>query len=307
MKILTVTNWSDLFQLKLQAESLSKHWAGNRRWTIVIEDRDSELALANLAWCRQNIQIDGWNIDFIIPDSSNYLHNGWERQQMFKLYYAATAEEDWTLILDAKNFLVKRTDESFFLRDNNSVVYLPRFVDNEFYHRTTEPAKQLLGITDDFPPSASITPWVFNKKEVFELIKLLGIDQEHWPVGKATEFTLYWHWVYRKFNWIPIQFVTGLWDGNYSCDKLNFNVPDEQGVSTNENIRFWTHHRYVTHPDLRMFTQRILSNAGLSKIVVEQWDKEFKTLLSKTKAINHQEFLKNRAGEDPGFDREWYK
>jgi hypothetical protein len=56
-----------------------------------------------------------------------------------------------------------------------------------------------------------------------------------------------------------------------------------------------------------MFTQRILSNTGLSKIVVEQWDKEFKTLLSKTKAINHQEFLKTNAGEDPGFDREWYK
>ena len=77
MKLLTVTHWSDLFQLQLQAESLRKFWQGRRRWTIVIEDAHPEIAAANLAWCEQNIHIDDWHIDFVVPHSPNCYRCGW--------------------------------------------------------------------------------------------------------------------------------------------------------------------------------------------------------------------------------------
>lgn len=307
MKILTVTHWSDLFQLRLQAESLRKFWQGRKRWTIIIEDAQPEIAATNLAWCQQHIHIDGWEIDFVIPHSPNCVRNGWERQQMFKLYYSATADDDWVLILDTKNFLAKATDESFFLRDNNAIPYLPKFTNNDFFDITTDHAKRLLGITADIPPSASMTPWVFNKKETADMIKLLGIDLVNWPVEKATEFTLYWHWTYSKFNWFPLQFVTGFWNANYSTDD-NLNIkPLSDGVETDPKIVFWTHHRYVTHPALRQATIDILHKAGLSKDVLLKWNSDFDKLLSNAPALRHQEYLKNNAGDNPGFDIGWYQ
>lgn len=309
LKILTVIHWSDLFQLRLQAESLAKNWLGNKRWTIVIEDPHPDIAAANLEWCKQNIQMPNWNVDFVIPHSPNCLHNGWQRQQMFKMYYSATAEEDWVLVLDTKNFLIRPTGPGFFLRENNTLPYLPRFSDDDFFRLVTAHSKQVLGVTEDIPPAASMTPWIFNRQETHSLIQKLGINLEHWPVERATEFALYWHWTYHKFNWIPIQYVTGFWDASYSDSSPDDAMVQQivAGAATESDQLFWTHHRYVTHPALRRVTKDVLKNAGLSATVIEQWNREFETLLSNTPARRHQEFIKNRQGDDPGFDKNWYK
>ena len=308
MKLLTVTHWSDLFQLQLQAESLRKFWQGRRRWTIVIEDAHPEIAAAHLAWCEQNIHIDDWHIDLVVPHSPNCYRCGWERQQMFKLCYSATADDDWVLVIDTKNYLVKPTNESFFLRESNSIPYLPKFTNNDFFDITTDHAKRMLGVTEDIPPSASMTPWVFNRAATAEMVKLLGIDLVNWPVEKATEFTLYWHWTYSKVNWFPLQFVTGFWNTTYSADDLNVTIKQlSDGVETDPKIVFWTHHRYVTNPVLRQTTVDILYEAGLSLDILNKWNADFDKLLSNAPALRHQEFLKNKQGEDPGFNVEWYQ
>jgi hypothetical protein len=51
----------------------------------------------------------------------------------------------------------------------------------------------------------------------------------------------------------------------------------------------------------------VLKDAGLSSEIIDQWNIEFKKFLSKTFARRHQEFLKNRQGIYPGFNKQWYK
>jgi hypothetical protein len=309
IKILTVVHWADLFQLKLQAESLSKLWNGNKRWTIVIEDPLPSIQAASLEWCKEHIHIDNWVIDFVIPDNPEIIkHNGWLRQQMCKMIYAAMAEEEWVLILDAKNFLIKPTDESFFLRDN-SIVYLPRLDNDDFFKSSNTAAKKMLGSTAEIPSAASMTPWIFNKQEILNLVNLLGISIDYWPDNTATEFTLYWNWAYHKFDWEPLQFVTGFWQTEYT-NSMYGDTPSilaiKEGTLSDE-LRFWTHHRYVTNAKARTVTMTVLKDAGLSSEIIDQWNIEFKKFLSKTFARRHQEFLKNRQGIYPGFNKQWYK
>ena len=308
MKILTIVHWADLFQLSLQAESLSKFWLGNKRWTVVIEDPILDVQQRSLAWCKKNIHIEGWDIDFVIPNTSEVRYNGWIRQQQFKLYYSAHAIEDWVLILDAKNFLIKPTDKSFFIRDD-TVIYLPAFNTEEFFRKTTEDAAKLLNMHDPIPKAASMTPWVFNKQEVLSLNTKLGIDINCWPSPtNATEFTLYWTWAYSKFNWTPVQFVTGFWQEKYSNTITT--VPSmfdiKEGARTIDDIRFWTHHRYTLDPLARQVTTEFLEEMGLSTEVLTRWNTEFGKNSNSNKTRTHQEFLKNRKETDPGFDPRWY-
>ena len=308
MKILTVVHWADLFQLALQAESLSKFWLGDKRWTIVIEDSLLLVQQHSLEWCKKNIHIEGWNIDFIIPNTPEIRFNGWIRQQQFKLYYSAHAIEDWVLVLDAKNFMIRPTDKSFFIR-NDTVIYLPAFNTKEFFKRTTEGAAELLNMYDPIPEAASMTPWVFNKTEVLNLITKLGIDTNNWPMPTyATEFTLYWLWSYSKFNWTPIQFVTGFWQGEYS-NTIN-TIPSifdiKEGARNSDDLRFWTHHRYTLDHVARQLTMELLEEMGLSKDVINQWNFRFEKNLNNINTRIHQEFLKNKQGADPGFNSQWY-
>ena len=309
MKILTVVHYADLFQLALQAESLSKFWLGNKRWTIVIEDSLLFIQQRSLDWCKKNIHIEGWHIDFIIPDTPEIKFNGWIRQQQFKLYYSAHAIEDWVLVLDAKNFLIRPTDESFFFR-NGSVLYIPSFSNKDFFNTAMDGAKKLLKINNcEVPGISSITPWVFNKAEVLNLITKLGIDINHWPMpSDATEFTLYWLWSYQKFSWTPLQFVTGFWQGEYSnttpTSPSIFDV--KEGARTTYDLRFWTHHRYSTNPVALRLTVELLEEMGLSTRVVNQWKLRFEENLDNDNVRIHQEFLKNRHASDPGFDPQWY-
>lgn len=308
MKILTVVNWLDLFQLVLQAETLSKFWTGKKRWTIVIEDPITDIQKISLAWCKQNIDIPGWDIDFIVPGVENS-YCGWLRQQQYKLYYTAIAEEDWVLILDAKNFLIKPTDESFFIHDN-TVMYLPAFNTDGFFRSTTEGAATLLNMHDPIPAAASMTPWVFNKEEVSDLIKVTNINLQDWPFPTdATEFTLYWRWVYHKFNWEPKTFVSGFWSDKFSdgMASLPDNLNDmKDHILNDERFHFWTHHRYSTNDMTRQLTISLMQEIGVESSVVLNWNHLFQKMLDNKNAIRHQEFLKNRAGDDPGFNKQWY-
>ena len=308
MKILTVVNWLDLFQLTLQAESLSKFWTGKKRWTIVIEDPMLEIQQLSLEWCKNNINIPGWDIDFIVPNCSN-LYCGWIRQQQHKLYYTSIADEDWVLILDAKNFLIKPTNKSFFIK-GNTLIYLPAFRSDEFFKKTNVGASDLLNMHDAIPDSASMTPWVFNKKEVAELIKVANITLENWPMPTdATEFTLYWRWVYHKFNWEPKTFVSGFWSHEFSTDlsnlPVNLNEMKDSIIKT-EDMCFWTHHRYSMSTKTRQLTMALMQEIGLDSNVVLHWNHLFQKMLDNKNATRHQEFLKNRAGDDPGFNKKWY-
>jgi hypothetical protein len=150
---------------------------------------------------------------------------------------------------------------------------------------------------------------VFNKKEVLNLITKLGIDTNNWPMPTyATEFTLYWLWSYSKFNWTPIKFVTGFWQGEYS-NTIN-TIPSifdiKEGARDSDDLRFWTHHRYTLDHVARQLTMELLEEMGLSKDVINQWNFRFEKNLNNINTRIHQEFLKNKQGADPGFNSQWY-
>ena len=212
MKIITVTHSADLHQLLLQAASLSINWQDPvKKWDIIIEDRDYDIKYDVQKWCKENIVplMEGWKVNIVLPEI-NYDGAGWVRQQLLKLYYGAHSSEEWSLMLDCKNFLIKpASSKSFFIDD--AIKYLPVLEDDSFTRDAHHDARCLMNITETTPEAANMTPWVWNTKEAKALVDELNISLNCWTFGKATEFSLYWQWTHNKFKWIPEQNMSGYW------------------------------------------------------------------------------------------------
>lgn len=273
MKLLTVFCWDDIPQLLLQAETVKRFWKGKKHWTIIVEDAEEELSKAAANQIKDNLT--DWNIEVIIPDS-RLMAAGWRRQQLFKLWYSSISDTEWVLILDCKNLFIRPVSKESFIK-NNTVMSVPVFSQNEFTTQCHLDAKTLLQLTEDIPMSSCLTPCVVNSKETSLLIAHLGLDLHTWVSGQATEFALYQCWTYNKFEYEPIQFVTGFWDEVQG--PLAYDIALE--AINNPQFLVWVHHRYVTKKRYRKLTEKVLCNVGIPQDEIILWDSRCADLLSR--------------------------
>jgi len=275
MKLLTVFCWDDIPQLFLQAETIKKFWKGNKHWTIIVEDaglrKPESIKVAN----QIKNNLSDWNIEVIIPDSK-FKSSGWRRQQLFKLWYSSISDTKWVLVLDCKNFFIRPVSEDMFV-SNNTIMSIPVFIDNEFTIESHTVAKLLLGVTANIPMSSCLTPCIINSAESKSLLAHLDIDLDHWIEGQATEFALYQAWTYDKFEYNPVQFVTGFWD------EVPVELVDGVMLGAIDNLKFlvWVHHRCVVKEHYRTITKQVLHNVGIPQDVTELWDLRSKDLLDR--------------------------
>jgi len=267
MKIITVTHNADLHQLLLQAASLLINWKDPvKKWDIIIEDREYNTKYNVQKWCNDTLiplMVD-WEVTIILPEI-NYDGEGWVRQQLLKLYYGAHSSEEWSLILDCKNFLIKpASSKSFFI--DGAIKHLPVLTADSFTLGSHKTAREILGITTDTPEVANMTPWVWNTTEVKALVDKLNINLDFWPFGEATEFSLYWQWTYNKFKWFPEQNISGYWEDiqkNYK--ELITSVKD------NPSLLFWALPRRQHNFLLVTETLNLLRDSGISETIIEEW------------------------------------
>lgn len=273
MKLLTVFCWDDIPQLLLQAETVKKFWKGKKHWTIIVEDVESDISKEAANQIKNNLS--DWNIEVIIPES-RLTAAGWRRQQLFKLWYSAISDTEWVLILDCKNLFIRPVSKESFI-SNNSIMSVPVFSKNEFTIQCHLDAKDKLGLTEEIPMSSCLTPCVVNSKETKELIQHLGLTLDTWIDGQATEFALYQCWTHNKFEYMPVQFVTGFWD------EVQGPLADDIALEAinNPQFLFWVHHRYVTGKRYRDLTETVLRKVGIPQDEIILWDSRCANLLSR--------------------------
>jgi hypothetical protein len=222
---------------------------------------------------------------------------GWHRQQLFKLVYSAIEEEEeWVMVLDAKNFLIRPIDESFFVR-GNTIRHLPLAVDNEFNRDTHNDSRKLLGITEEVPLGSPMTPWVWKSTDIRQLLDKTGISLKQWVNNKASEYMLYWNMFYSKYQWNPDMFATGFW-GNDCPYEFAQSLVDNAKVDP--TMKFWVHHRFAYDPVLRKMTVEILEHVGIDRRVLDEWETEYSLMFAK----HHKVLMVDRIPLWPHIDKE---
>jgi hypothetical protein len=273
MQLLTVVHFVDIPQLLLQAKTIKKFWKDTKLWTIVIEDEDPTQCLEACEIIKHFMK--DWNINVIVPNS-NLKASGWIRQQLFKLWYTALSSEEWVLILDCKNFLIRPMNQRSLVI-NNKVKHIPVFSLDEFTLFAHNAAKEKLKVVEEIPISSSMTPCVCNSLEAKALVVHLGITLDTWVEGGATEFSLYWIWTYKKFKYKKKQYVSGFWD---EIEDKNLAKSIAHEAVKNNKFLIWVHHRYVYNDELRNLTKYVLSSIGITKHSLLQWDNQYQQVLT---------------------------
>jgi hypothetical protein len=275
MRILTVVFYDDLHQLRMQALTLEKNWKGKKAWTIVIENRDPLVQEEQFQWIQQNVVpvLLNWDLD-IVRGNSGYDGPGWIRQQIFKLYYSSLIQDDWVVVLDAKNFLINPADESTFV-NNDGVFKFVTGVEDQFHKDLVEESKMVLGVTEDVPFPSAMTPWVWNTHDLRSLFQHINFSKDIWPFEKVTEFGLYWVWAYNKHSWVDNRtIISGFWGNESDEERVKY-----QSKIANDNYIFWVHHRYAHRELLRTLTAKVLERAGISREDTTTWNKAYKHLI----------------------------
>jgi len=198
--------------MKFTARSISRH------------DPNNFLGDIHLAWVtsQPSSQYSGEinEIKSIIEESHRfYLHDfsanlggrlGWFAQQLLKLKIAQLLEDDYYIVLDSKNTLIRDVEaDTFFSPCNQALVFAQYKMNemptphNEWYGASSEALhvdaySEAAG--DDLWP-ASVTPMTIHRQTVLDMLKSLGEDTSPWNIcggplcdlfqNGATEFTMY--------------------------------------------------------------------------------------------------------------------
>lgn len=275
MRILTVIFYDDLHQLRMQALTLEKNWKGKKAWTIVIENKDPEVQQVHFDWIQENVVpvMPDWDLDIVRGDSA-YDGPGWIRQQIFKLYYSSLIQDDWVLVLDAKNFLINHADESTFIKSDGIFKFVTG-VQDQFHKDLVEESKLIVGVTEEIPYPSAMTPWVWNTHDLRSLFQHINFSKDHWPYEKVTEFGIYWAWAYNKHNWVDYtSLISGFWGNDTDEARCRY-----LANKANNTYIFWVHHRYAYGDMLRELTAKVLERSGITREDTNNWNREYRYLL----------------------------
>ncbi len=201
MNLITVVYRKDLHNLLYQAYSLKKNWLGMKEWIIVSEDGYETY---NFILNDVIPIMNGWNI---IPVFAPKMvsDTGWWRQQVCKLWSVDTvSQQQYSLMLDAKNFLIKPVNQEWFI-DANEVTKIRQWhkhwglMDNHYmccdFFKGSVEKKEFSYIQ---------TPWVWRKdivKLTIKEYKRKGCDIFKIDFLPCWEFDAYWFFAQDIIKW----------------------------------------------------------------------------------------------------------
>jgi len=267
MNIITVVYKGDKRNLYYQAKSLAKNWKGKKEWIIVCED-----GLATESFVKETIIpiMQGWNV--VVPKPPTLkTANGWWRQQIFKLWSASTINtEDYSLILDAKNFLINPIDESWFFVGEAHKVRIFNVGPN-IDREPSDSWRQCCAFFGGDPYKKiegwNLTPWVWRK----DLVRLT--IQKYLDHGfniydtidamPAWEFNAYWFFAQDIYTWEHHDMGDGIYEGIDSYGKV-IEHADHSLLAHYRVMPFWTFHRRMDHAEEALaFSNGVLKDKGI--------------------------------------------
>ncbi len=269
MNLITVVFRNDLPNLLTQAYSLKKNWNGKKEWIIVVEDNrhTSEYIIDRIL----PLMTD-WDINLQMCPNIPTL-NGWWRQQICKFWAVQQiSKEKYSLILDAKNFMINNLDMDFFFEEGCQIVQsVPsERSNNKLWAESCQYFNKDHNIKHE---AMTLTPWVWNrrlvryvinqyKKTGFDIYKTIS-DMPVW------EFNAYW--IFAQ-DMIKYKFKNDPWGfGFISLNNRTQDIPLNY-----KEYPFWTFHRRVSHlPHLLEFHYKTLKE---KQILTDDIIKEVQSL-----------------------------
>lgn len=201
-ELITVAYSGDLASLYLHGLSLARFWQGDKKWTVVVEDRDVYQRVIN--WANDNIvpNMTGWDVNVTVGPPLGSV-DGWHRQQILKLWAAGESSADYSIVLDNKNFFIRNFDASEFFDNNKLKVSL---FDKGQYSQDHLNSCQVLGIDPNITQEMfPITPFVWRNSTVRGLLAELEVrnyDIYSCRTLKGSEAALYWSYAQFVEDWV---------------------------------------------------------------------------------------------------------
>jgi hypothetical protein len=310
VELITVVYAGDLANLYYHALSLKKYWTHfnpkSCKWTIVVEDclienRQQPPADPNYShmWCVKHIapMMTGWNVQ-VVNCPPTAASDGWFRQQVGKLWAAANSTMEWSVVLDCKNFLVRRIHIEDFFKDGKLLGHVfggdrQPSIDHVTACKLFD--KDVNSTTESF----NITPFIWNNQVVRDMLKVL--DSKDYNIFKepmmVSEAVLYWCYSQDKIEWIPSYENDSI--GQYGgCEDhycLPIDVLDKEIASIVTNkIKIFTMHRFHTTPSAFASMNNLLK----ARYIINDADIKFykKTFLENLHTLRPTvlEFLENK-------------
>lgn len=266
MNIVTIVFCADLANLFLQAHTLKKNWKGLKEWIIIAEDNET-----TVTWCEENIRpiMSDWNL-IIQTGQTIRSEQSWHRQQIYKLLTVRdVSTQEYSLILDAKNFMIRQTFTTDFLVDGKINVQVKYNDPDEQWIKTCnycgkDPEKIVRGY--------QTTPWVWRKdliEYVCEWYKDQNLQLEQVEELPVYEFETVWALTQDSIPWQEKKLSEGVYAYPDTVEEINRKIIWAKKF----DVPFWVFHRYHwNNQELCAISNKFLKDRlAVDDDMIEQW------------------------------------
>lgn len=193
---------SDFYRFKILAASIQKFWKIDGNFFLIVPSKSYKLFKSHFGKRFEIIPEDA-----LIPYIEFTKTSGWYRQQAIKLSAWPILTTDNFLVLDADCFLVRDTEEDYFVKDGKSGINLAEPGGGSWDEWYVESAK-LLGTLKP-ALQTPVTPSMLNRN-ICKLLEQRIIELSNyyekpwiWLLGREgwTEYTLYHCWAEYMNVW----------------------------------------------------------------------------------------------------------
>ncbi|CAB4129339.1 hypothetical protein UFOVP112_437 [uncultured Caudovirales phage] len=203
--LVTIVFRDEIPFLKIQAESINQYFNSQdiNEIAIIINDTDDVADLVDPAWWKQHqskVKIkcrSQWNYEPKV--------NGWESQQLLKLFGAADASSTWSMVLDAKTWFIKTVEhDKLFTPDNRAKSGLVKGL-SEHFATGRKFVEDYFNISMPWVIGPSGVPFMFHTESAIELINSIDNFVEFFETNVRypifiTEFNLYSGFIISKYK-----------------------------------------------------------------------------------------------------------
>lgn len=278
IEIVIITFKYDIPQLYLLFLSIKKHLDKHIRIKIIV-NYNNKVEYNSLSCITLLAKKHLAEFSFtVIEKPQSIPASGWIGQQILKWYAAYTSDCPWQMVIDSKNFFIRKFNFSDIDFSNNNIPGFPIENKNDTWSITElERSFDFIKEHQNIYPQryAAMTPWIWKTGLIKEMLDTLwpNLDWQKLNELPGTEWFLYISWAAGKVHYFPKQFVTGVWGiGNSSIGAFN-------GLR-NENICFWTKHRFAIDDLTISVTKNVLREFNIAT------NKEIKIWLRMIKDIS---------------------
>ena len=210
LDFITVVFRDELPLLEIQARSFDQYLnpLDVNQIVVVVNDDDSVAGSIDPNWWGQHAD------RIVVKPRSRYgftpSNSGWDDQQLLKLLAAAESKNKWSMVFDAKTWLIKTLDtQESALFDTEGRPNVGRMHLSPLFETAKLFVEQYYGIEMEMVLGPSGVPYVFHNADVREMIaeipNFVDFFQQH-LLGPTflTEFVLYAGYIIKKYGSVEV-------------------------------------------------------------------------------------------------------